>query len=459
MTRRSVSPKGGEEKSQSGSIRIMHTHAAGIDIGSRIHYVAVGADHDKEPVRSFGCLTPDMHEMARWLKACQVETIAMESTGVYWIPVMQVLESYGFEVFLVDARQAKNMPGRKTDVKDCQWIQELHTYGLLTRAFRPVQEMCVLRSYWRHRRNLVELTSMQIQWMQKSLEQMNLQLHKVLSDITGLTGMKIIRGIVGGQRDPMVLARMRHPRVRSSEETIVKALTGDWREEHLFTLGQALELYDFYQQKIEECDRRIEGYMKGLGKGGEVKPEEKVGSVKAHKKGVSFDLGSHLRALTGVDLTQIDGIDASTAQTVISEGGYDMSRFATEKHYSSWLGLCPNHQITGGKVRRRRTRKVGNRAAVALRLAAQSLCRSRTSLGSFYRRIKSRHCAAKAATATAHKLAVLIYRMLKYGMAYVDQGQEVYERQYNEGLMKRLAKQARQMGYQMVSLGTGEVVS
>ena len=199
--------------------------------------------------------------------------------------------------------------------------------------------------------------------------------------------------------------------------------------------------------------------MKGLGKGGEVKPEEKVGSVKAHKKGVSFDLGSHLRALTGVDLTQIDGIDASTAQTVISEGGYDMSRFATEKHYSSWLGLCPNHQITGGKVRRRRTRKVGNRAAVALRLAAQSLCRSRTSLGSFYRRIKSRHCAAKAATATAHKLAVLIYRMLKYGMAYVDQGQEVYERQYNEGLMKRLAKQARQMGYQMVSLGTGEVVS
>jgi transposase len=437
----------------------MHPYAAGIDIGSERHYVAVGADQAKEPVRSFGCLTPDLHEMARWLKSCQVETIVMESTGVYWIPVMQVLEGYGFEVRLVDARQAKNMPGRKTDVKDCQWLQELHTYGLLTQAFRPSQEICVIRSYWRHRKNLVEMASMQIQWMQKSLEQMNIQLHKVVSDLTGLTGMTIIRAIVSGQRDVRVLAQMRHPRVRSSEETIEKALTGDWREEHLFTLGQALALYDVYQDKITECDRRIESYMKGLSKGPAVESQEKEGAGRRRKGQVGFDLRRHLEELTGVDLTKIDGIDASTAQTVISEGGYDMSRFPTEKHYSSWLGLCPNHEITGGKVRKRRTRKVGNRAAVALRLAAQSLCKSRTALGAFYRRIRSRHCPAKAATATAHKLAVLIYRMLRYGTVYVDQGQEAYERQCQEQLLQRLRKQAKKMGYQMVSLQTGEVVS
>jgi transposase len=452
-------PQPARRRMPAAEVRIVHPHAAGIDLGSQHHYVAVPADRDAEPVRRFGCLTPDLREMARWLKACGIETVAMEATGVYWIPVMQVLEEAGLEVFLVDARQAKNVPGRKTDVKDCQWLQQLHSLGLLTPAFRPADAVCVLRSYWRHRKSLVELVSMQIQWMHKSLEQMNVQLHKVLSDVTGVTGMKILRAIVRGERDPVVLARMRHPLVHSSEETIVQALTGDWRAEHLFTLGQALELYDVYQQKIQACDQQIEAYMKTLEGRVEAKDLPKSPAGARRKNQAHFDLRAQLHRWSGVDLTRIDAIDAMTAQTVLSECGIDMSRFATEKHYSSWLGLCPNHEITGGKVRRRRTRKVRNRAAQALRLAAQSLHHSQTALGAYYRRMRGRLGPAKAITATAHKLAILVYRMLKYGMEYVDQGQQAYERRYQQQSLKSLAKRARQMGYAMVNIDSGELVS
>jgi transposase len=448
-----------QEHRSSEPLRIVHPDAAGIDIGSQKHYVAVPSGRDPEPIRCFGCLTPDLQAMAQWLKACSVTTVAMESTGVYWIPVMQVLEEHGLEVYLVDARQAKNMPGRKTDVKDCQWLQQLHSHGMLTRAFRPADAICVLRSYWRHRKDLVEMASMQIQLMQKSLEQMNLQLHKVLSDITGVTGMKIVRAIVAGERNPVSLARMRHPLVKSSEDTIAKALTGDWRAEHLFTLRQAVELYDVYQQKIEACDREIESYMQSLDARGDPKDLEPRRHGTRRKNQAHFDLRAQLHRLTGVDLTSIDAIDAMTAQTVISECGTDMSRFATEKHYSSWLGLCPNHQITGGKVRRRRTRKVRNRAAQALRVAAQSLHKSKTALGAYYRRMRARLGPAKAITATAHKLAILIYRMLKYGIKYVDQGQQAYEKQYQQRTLRMLMKRAKQMGYAMVDLRSGEVVS
>lgn len=457
-------PRGGESSNRkspvsSSPLRIVHPDAGGIDIGSRKHYVAVPADRDTEAVRCFGCLTPDLHGMARWLKACRVTTVAIESTGVYWIPVMQVLEEYGLEVYLVDARQAKNLPGRKTDVKDCQWLQQLHSHGLLSRAFRPADAICVLRSYWRHRKELVEMASMQVQWMHKSLEQMNLQLHKVLSDITGVTGMKILKAILDGQRDAVVLAQMKHPLVQSSEDTLAQALTGDWRVEHLFTLRQAVELYEVYQQKIEACDQEIERYMQSLDVRGDAKdlPSRRGGTRRKNQP--HFDLRRRLYELTGTDLTSIDGIDAMTAQTVVSESGIDMSRFATEKHYSSWLGLCPNHQITGGKVRRRRTRKVRNRAAQALRVAAQSLHKSKTALGAYYRRMRSRLGPAKAITATAHKLAVLIYRMLKYGMTYVDQGQQAYEEQYRERTLQMLKKRVKQMGYAMVDLCSGEVVS
>lgn len=440
-------------------LRVVHPDAAGIDIGSQKHYVAVPADRAPEPVRCFGCLTPELQSLARWLVACGIKTVALEATGVYWIAPMQVLEEYGLEVYLVDARQAKNLPGRKTDVKDCQWLQQLHTYGLLTRAFRPADAICVLRSYWRHRKDLVEMASMQIQLMHKSLEQMNLQLHKVLSDVTGVTGMRILKAILAGERDAVVLAQMKHPLVQSSQDTIAQALTGDWRAEHLFTLRQAVELYEVYQQKIEACDQEIEKYMQSLDARAEAKDLEARKGGTRRKNQVHFDLRGQLYELTGTDLTSIDGIDAMTAQTVVSESGIDMSRFATEKHYSSWLGLCPNHQITGGKVRRRRTRRVRNRAAQALRVAAQSLHRSKTALGAYFRRMRSRLGPAKAITATAHKLAILIYRMLKYGMKYVDVGQEAYEQQYRERTLQMLKRRVKQMGYALVDLRSGEVVS
>jgi transposase len=448
-----------KNRPSSEPLRIVHADAAGIDIGSKKHYVAVPPGRDRKPVRSFGCLTPDLHSMAKWLKRCGVMTAAVESTGVYWIPVMQVLEEYGLEVYLVDARQAKNMPGRKTDVKDCQWLQQLHAHGMLTRAFRPADAVCVLRSYWRHRKGLVEMASMQIQLMQKSLEQMNLQLHKVLSDITGVTGMKILRAIVAGERDSVFLAQMKHPLVKSSEEIIAKALTGDWRPEHLFTLQQALELYDVYQQKILDCDREIEAYMKTLESHGDPKSPPPRATGKRRKNQVHFDLRKQLYTWAGVDITVLPGINAMTAQTVLSESGIDMSRFATEKHYSSWLGLSPNHQITGGKVRKRRTRKVRNRAAAALRVAAQSLHKSKTAMGAYYRRMRARLGPAKAITATAHKLAILIYRMLKYGMDYVEQGQKAYEEQFQQRKIQMLVKHAKQIGYNIVDPTSGEIVS
>jgi len=441
------------------NLKIVHPNAAGIDVGSRKHYVAIPAQCGDETVRHFGCLTPDLHDMAKWLKQNNVDTVAMESTGVYWIPVAQILDQYGIEVYLVDARAVKHVPGRKSDVQDCQWLQELHTFGLLRAAFRPTNEMVVLRSYWRHRKELVKAAAEQIHLMQKSLELMNLQLHKVISDITGMTGMKIIRAIVAGQHDPLVLAQMRNNRIKSSEETIANALTGDWREEHLFTLHQALEGYDFHHRQIAACDLRIERYMQTFASKCDMDDMDKRGRGRRRKNQAHFDLRSELYRITGVDLTTIDGIDALTAQTVISESGYDMNRFPTEKNYSSWLGFSPNHVITGGKVRRRGTRKVNNRAAVALRVAAQSLSRSKTALGAYYRRMKGRIGPSKAITATAHKLAILIYRMLKFGMDYVDQGQEVYERQYKERLLHSLRKRARTMGYEMVALQSNESVS
>lgn len=439
--------------------RVLHPNAAGIDIGSERHYVAVPPGRDSQPVRCFGCLTPDLQALAHWLKACGVDTAALESTGVYWIPVAQVLEENGIDAYLVDARQAKNLPGRKTDVKDCQWLQELHSQGMLARAFRPPDAICVLRSYWRHRKGLVEMGALQIQLMHKSLEQMNLQLHKVLSDVTGVTGLKIIRAILQGERDAVALAKLKHPLVQSSEETIAKALTGDWRAEHLFTLRQAVELYDVYQQKIEACDQEIEAYMRTLDSRGDPKDLPPAPRETRRKNQAHFDLRERLYEITGVDLTILPGIDAMTAQTVVSECGTELNRFATEKHFSSWLGLCPNHQISGGKVLRRRTRQVRNRTAQALRMAAQSLHKSKTALGAYYRRMRGRLGPAKAITATAHKLAILIYRMFRYGMEYIEQGQELYKQQYQERTRRLLAKRVRQMGYAMVDLQTGDIVS
>jgi transposase len=450
-------------KELAAHLKKVNLNAAGIDIGSERHYVAAPEGRDEESVRSFGCLTPDLHEMAKWLKSCGIETAAMESTGVYWIPVAHILDQYGIEVKLVNARHVKNVPGRKTDVQDCQWLQQLHTFGLLRGAFLPDRSIEVLRSYWRHRAGLVESCARQIQLMHKSLEQMNIQLHKVISDVTGLTGMKIIRAILAGEHDPVALARMKHPYVKSSEETIAKALMGDYREDHLFTLRQAVELYDVYQNKIADSDKQIDNYMAKFEAKGDLDDFDVKGGKKGNrtrrKNEPYFDLRAQLYRMTGVDLTKIDGIDAMTAHTVITECGLDMSRFPSEKHFSSFLCLCPNNRITGGKVLKRGTRKSTNRAATAFRIAAQSLHHSATAMGAFYRRMRMRLGAPKAITATARKLSILFYRMLKYGEDYVDRGQDYYEKQYQARVLKNLKKRAKSIGCTLVRLETGEIVS
>jgi transposase len=441
------------------TMETINANAAGIDIGSQRHYVAVPTGRDERIVRSFGCYTPDLEEMAGWLIKCGIETVAMESTGVYWIPVMQVLEQHGLDVKLVDASRVKNVSGRKSDVSDCQWIQQLHGFGLLSGCFLPDSEISPLREYWRHRASLIESVSREVLHMQKSLEQMNVQLHKALSDITGVTGMKIIRAIVSGVRDPYVLAAMREPGVKRSEEEIAKALSGNYRSEHLFTLKQALELYDVFREKIRDSDEQIEKCLAGFESKADPAqmPPKGPKSSRRSKNQPEFDLGKSLYRITGVDLTAIDGIDAMTAQTIISECGFDLSDFPTEKHFASWLALSPNNKITGGKIRKRRTKLSQNRVAHALRLAAQSLHASRTALGAFYRRMHARMGAPKAITATAHKLAALVYRMLRYGMEYADAGQQQYEQQYRQQEERRLRKRAAALGYELIALQPGGV--
>jgi transposase len=395
--------------------------------------------------------------MAGWLKGCGIETIAMEATGVYWVPVFEVLESYGFEVLLVDARQVKNLTGRKTDAVDCQWIRHLHSYGLLSAAFRPKAEICELRAYWRQRSNLVESASRQIQLMQKALEQMNVQLHKAVSDITGKTGISIIRAIVEGERDPHTLARMRHTRLKASREELAQALTGNYRPEHLFALTQALEGYDFTHQQIESCDRTIHACMKNLPSKA---PRVATTSPRQtrRKNQPHFDLRAEQIRIAGVDLTRIPGIETLTAQIVLTEVGVEVSSFPSEGNFSSWATVCPNNQKTGGKIRSRRTRKSGHRLAAALRVAAQTLSRSKTALGAFYRRKRARIGAPKAITAAAHKLARIIYRMLKYGEEYVEQGQKAYEEQHHRRSLQSLQRMARTLGFEIISRETGELL-
>ena len=402
-----------QRKSGPSSFSMINKDAAGIDIGSGEHWVAVPEDRDEEPVRCFGCFTADLQAMAGWLRECGVTTVAMESTGVYWIPCYQILEEHGFEVKLVNARHVKNVPGRKSDVSDCQWLQRLQTYGLLSGSFRPDDQICVLRSYWRHRANLVRYASDHIQHMQKALTQMNLHLHKVLSNVTGVTGMNIIRAIISGERNPEKLALMRERGVKNTPEAIAKALEGDYRQEHLFALKQAVELYDFYHRQIEACDREIECYLHTFE--AKVDPVQNPLPKQKRKKEMRYqsfvDLRTELYRVSGIDFTQIPGLDVVTVQTILSEIGLDPGKFPTEKRFASWLGLCPNNRITGGQVKSTKTRKTANRAANAFRMAAQSLANSNTGLGGFYRRIRARLGAPKAITATAHKLARIFYRI------------------------------------------------
>ena len=428
--------------------------AAGIDIGSRSHFVAVPEGTDDQPVREFECFTADLNRLADWLTSCGVTTIAMESTGTYWIPVFEILESRGFEVKLVNAHHVKNVPGRKTDVVDCQWIQRLHTYGLLEGAFRPTEQVCALRAYIRHRMNQVQCAASHIQHMQKALTQMNLLLHNVVTDITGMTGMRIIKAILAGVRDTRVLAELRDKRCKNSVETIAKSLEGNYRSEHLFSLKQAVETYEFYQTQIADCDREIETLLATFDSATEdTEPPQADGANKPPKPKRNvpmFDLQKELLRVAGVDLTRINGIDTLTAAKVLSEIGFDMSRWKSEKHFASWLGLSPGSKISGGKRLSGKTKPVANRAAVALRMAASSLYRANCALGAYYRRMKARLGAPKAITATAHKLARLVYSMLKHGTEYTDAGQDYYEQQYRSRALKNLKTRARQLGFDLV---------
>ena len=437
----------------------VNLNAAGIDVGAGSHFVAVSEARSEQPVREFEAYTSDLHRIADWLLECGVETVVMESTGVYWIPLFGVLEERGLEVMLVDPRRLKNVPGRKTDVSDCQWLQQLHTYGLLSGAFRPDAEIRRLRSYLRQRSMLVEYAAHHVQHMHKALTQMNIKLQNVISDITGKTGMEIIVAILRGERDPRKLAQLRDHRIKADGETIARSLYGNWKEEHIFELSQALELYKVYHAKIDECDREIERQLErfeDLSGGGslDAKPGRRV-PLNAPR----FDVRTHLYRMTGVDLTEIDGVDGVdgyTALKVVSEIGTDMTRWPTAKHFASWLGLSPNNKITGGKVISSRTKPSANRAAAALRLSANTLHRSDSALGAFLRRKKAHLGAPKAITETAHKLARIIYSMLRYGKKYVDAGASYYESQYRQRALRNTRRRAAQLGYELVPKSDGQ---
>ena len=426
---------------------LTHPNAAGIDIGSASHWVAVGPHLDEQPVREFASFTAELQALAKWLRECGVDTVAMESTGVYWVALYELLDSLGFEVILVNARHVKNVSGRKSDVLDCQWLQQLHSFGLLAGAFRPADAVCELRAITRQRAMLLRNQARSVQHMQKALTQMNIQLANVISDVAGVTGLAIMREIVGGERDAQVLAAYRDRRIKADEAEIAKSLQGNWRAEHLFALKQALAVFDFCGVQLTECDVEIERRLKALHRheGSPAKGKKRSKSKNAPK----FDVREHLFKVCGVDLTRIDGIDVTTAMTVISEIGPDMSRFPTVKHFTSWLGLCPGTKISGGRVLSARTKRCANRATQALKLAAAALRSSQSALGAFYRRMSARMDKPKAVTAAAHKLARLIYVMLTRGEEYTDQGQQYYEERYRERVVRQLTKRARQLGFEL----------
>jgi transposase len=430
---------------------LTHPNAAGIDIGASSHFVAVPPDRDGQPVREFPSFTVDLERLAGWLAECGVDTVAMESTGVYWIPLFELLESRGFTVYLVNARHVKNVSGRKSDVQDCQWLQQLMSFGLLSGAFRPKGDFCSLRCVARQRGMLIAYQSRHIQHMQKALTQMNIQLGQVISDVAGETGLKIIRAILGGERDGQVLAKLKNGHIRASEADIAKSLQGNWREEHLFALKQAVALYDAYAQQVAECDRQLEKMLAALA-AHEGQPREPKRHRGRAKNAPAFDLRTYLFQLCGVDLTRIDGIDVTTAFKVLAEVGADLSRFKSAKHFASWLGLCPGTKISGGKVLSAATKPVANRAAKALRMAAASLRNSQSALGAYYRRLCARMDKPRAVTACAHKLARLIYTMVTKGEEYVDQGQARYEERYREKVVKSLSRKASQLGFQLVPM-------
>ena len=443
-----------QSKSSGLSLECIEPNAAGIDVGATEIFVAVPADRDQRPVRRFKTFTDDLHLMASWLIQCRITTVAMESTGVYWLPPYEMLEETGIRVCLVNSKHVKNVPGRKTDVSDCQWLQYLHSVGLLRASFRPDSAICAIRALSRHRSSLIEISAVHVQHMHKALTQTNLQIHHVLSDITGLSGMSIIEAIVAGERSPVRLAALCNQRVRADQETVMKSLVGNYRSEHLFTLKQSLAAYKHCQELIIDCDREIERLMRLLNskidrdQSSTLRPNPR--SQKRSKNQFHFDMRSELYRVFGVDLTAIPGISGLTAHTFLAEVGPDLSRFASASAFASWLALCPANKKSGGKTLSSKTRQTNSRASHALRVAAQTLARSRTHLGGFYRRMSARLGAPQAITATAHKLARIIYHLLTTGLAYDE---TVFIREDQKQAQRhetRLRKQAKSLGYDLV---------
>lgn len=444
----------------------IHLNAAGIDVGSRSHWVAVPEDCDPHPVREFKSFTHQLIELADWLEACGITTVAMESTGVYWIPLFEILEDRGFEVLLVNALHIKGVPGRKTDVLDCQWIQQLHSFGLLRGSFRPTAEITAIRTLVRHRDQLVAAAASYIQRMQKALTLMNLQLHNVISNLTGATGMAILRDIAAGHTDPVELARHRDYRCKASEEEIAASLTGRYQDEHVFVLRQEITLFDFHQEQIRLCDTPIEARLRAL----EATVEPPAAGLptarrarrsprRAHRNDPEFELRSPLyRLCGGVDLTQIPGIAPYNALKLISEIGLDMHRWPTAKHFVSWLTLSPNNKISGGKLLSSKTQPSANRAARLLCVAAMSVGRSDHELGAFYRRLAVRIGKPKAITATARKIAILVYRALKEGLLYAAQTASEYDEKQRLQRLRALRKRAKSLGLALVDPNTGLVM-
>jgi transposase len=456
MNRKQRREKTRQLQSEDLSLEVVHPDAAGIDIGNESHYVAVPPTRDSHPIRRFGCTTAELKQMADWLKQCGIRTIVMQSTGVYWIAVYDILEEAGFEVYLVNARETKNLPGRKSDVQESQWLMKLHTYGLLRNSFRPSQEIRRMRTYWRQRHDLVRSAARHIQRMQKAMTQMNIQLANVLSDVSGVTGQAIVKAILAGERNPENLAKFRDWRVKATQAEIARSLEGNWQEDLLFVLKQEQDNYDFCQKQIAECDQQLRQYLQQTedrSVGINLQEEKRKARLKKTRGNApQFDLRAELFRMAGTDLTQIDGIDIMTAMTILSEAGSDMSKWKTEHHFVSWLRLCPDNRVSADKIIGKGRLPTNNRVTSALRIAASSLRLSNTYLGAQFRRLKSRLGPPIAIKAMAAKLARLVYRMLRYGMQFVDKGAEFYEAQHRKQQVNYLKWKAANLGLQIIEV-------
>jgi transposase len=444
--------RNGKKKTQNQeSLPFIQPDAAGIDIGATEIYVAVPEQRDIRPVRKFATFTEDLHALGDWLIGCQIKTVAMESTGVYWIALFQILESRGLEVCLVNARHVKGVPGRKTDIQDCQWLQYLHSVGLLRGSFRPAQAVCALRSILRHRNNQLKSASRQVLLMQKALTQMNLQLHHVISDITGVSGLAIIDAILSGERDPSKLCCLCDGRIKASRQVVAKSLVGDYRPEHLFSLQQALENYRHFQNQIAACDQHLERMLAHFDSQEQCAQAPST-KYKAQGNQPAFDVPSEMYRILGVDLTAIPGMSAQAVLTFFCEVGPQITRFPSSKHFASWLGLCPDNRITGGKILSSKTRDVRCRLANALRMAATTLYRSHSALGDYFRRLRARLGSPAAITAAAHKLARILFAMLRDRRSFDPQLLGILNQKHLRRRQNSLRKYAASLGFELVPI-------